>query len=41
MPGVHHYTPESTYLAWLDCRALDLPGSPYKFFLERGEGRPQ
>lgn len=23
------------YLAWLDCRALDLPASPYEFFLER------
>jgi cysteine-S-conjugate beta-lyase len=37
MPGVHHYTPESTYLAWLDCRALDLPDSPYKFFLNEAK----
>jgi cystathionine beta-lyase len=34
LPGVRHYSPEGTYLAWLDCRGLDLPGSPYDFFLE-------
>jgi len=37
MPGIHHYSPESTYLAWLDCRDLDLPDSPYKFFLEEAK----
>ncbi|MDQ6907295.1 MAG: pyridoxal phosphate-dependent aminotransferase, partial [Chloroflexota bacterium] len=37
MPGIHHYKPEGTYLAWLDCRALDLPGSPYQFFLEHAK----
>lgn len=37
MPGVHHYTPESTYLAWLDCRALDLPGGPHEFFLSEAK----
>lgn len=37
LPGVHHYTPEATYLAWLDCRALDLPGSPYEFFLNEAK----
>ena len=37
IPGIHHYRPEGTYLAWLDCRALDLPGSPYKFFLEEAK----
>ncbi len=26
---------EATYLAWLDCRKLNLPGSAYKFFLEQ------
>jgi len=35
LPQIRHYTPESTYLAWLDCRALDLPEAPYHFFLER------
>ena len=34
IPGVRHYSPEGTYLAWLDCRGLDLPTSPFQFFLE-------
>ena len=33
-PGVGYRAPEGTYLAWLDCRELDLPGAPYDFFLE-------
>lgn len=34
-PAIHHYPPEATYLAWLDCRALDLPAtSPHEFFLK-------
>ena len=37
IPGIHHYKPEGTYLAWLDCRALDLPESPYKFFLDEAK----
>ncbi|MGO1768465.1 MAG: MalY/PatB family protein [Microbacterium sp.] len=32
LPGVRYTPPEGTYLAWLDCAALDLPGSPYEFF---------
>lgn len=36
LPGVKHYSPESTYLAWLDCRALELPQRPFEFFLEQG-----
>lgn len=36
LPGVRHSPPEATYLAWLDCRALDLRPDPYRFFLERG-----
>jgi cystathionine beta-lyase len=35
LPGVKHYPPEATYLAWLDCRALHLEPSPFRFFLER------
>jgi cystathionine beta-lyase len=35
MPGVEYRPPEATFLAWLDCRALDLPGGPHRFFLER------
>lgn len=38
MPGIVHHKPESTYLSWLDCRALDLPDeSPQKFFLNRAK----
>jgi cystathionine beta-lyase len=35
MPGIEHFPPESTYLAWLDCRKLALEPDPYTFFLER------
>ncbi len=36
-PGVIYRPPEAGYLAWLDCRALDLDGSAsaYQFFLDR------
>jgi cystathionine beta-lyase len=33
LPGVVLHPPEATYLAWLDCRALELEPSPYAFFL--------
>ncbi|MFD0889689.1 aminotransferase class I/II-fold pyridoxal phosphate-dependent enzyme, partial [Streptosporangium algeriense] len=33
--GVVYRLPEATYLAWLDCRALDLGDDPSAFFLER------
>ena len=36
LPGVRYRIPHGTYLAWLDCRALDLPGDPAAVFLERG-----
>jgi cystathionine beta-lyase len=35
LPPVRYTPPEGTYLAWLDCRALDLPTSAGAFFLER------
>jgi cysteine-S-conjugate beta-lyase len=36
LPGVRTAPPEATYLAWLDCRGLELPGDdPYSFFLEQ------
>lgn len=35
LPGVGHRPPEASYLAWLDCRSLDLGPSPQRFFLER------
>jgi cystathionine beta-lyase len=34
LPGITMEKPEGTYLAWLDCRGADLPGSAHKFFLE-------
>jgi len=33
-PGVKHYSPEGTYLAWLDCAGLNLPVAPREFFLQ-------
>ncbi|MEU8552102.1 aminotransferase class I/II-fold pyridoxal phosphate-dependent enzyme [Streptomyces roseoverticillatus] len=36
LPGGIGYTaPEGSFLAWLDCRFLDLPTDPYTFFLEK------
>jgi cystathionine beta-lyase len=37
LPSVRHFCPEATYLAWLDCRELDLEPSPYEFFLSRAK----
>jgi cystathionine beta-lyase len=36
LPGVRYSAPEGGYLAWLDCRALDLGDDPSATFLERG-----
>ena len=35
LPGVRYVPPEGTYLAWLDCRGLGVPGSVGQFFLEQ------
>jgi cystathionine beta-lyase len=35
MPSIGVTAPEATYLAWLDCRKSGIPGSPYRFFLDR------
>jgi cystathionine beta-lyase len=35
LPGISMGMPEGTYLAWLDCRAAQIPGNPCRFFLER------
>ena len=36
LPGVRMYKPEGTYLAWLDCRDVPIPGGdPYTFFLDQ------
>jgi cystathionine beta-lyase len=37
MPGVKYRQPEATYLAWLDCRGMNLPGSPFQFFLDKAK----
>jgi len=34
--GLEMGLPEATYLAWLDCRKLDIKENPYKFFLKNG-----
>ena len=36
LPAVRYEPSESTYLAWLDCRALPLGDDPASVFLERG-----
>ncbi|ASW55888.1 MalY/PatB family protein [Plantactinospora sp. KBS50] len=36
LPAVGYRPPEGTYLAWLDCRGLDLGDDPAAVFLERG-----
>lgn len=37
LPEVTFVRPEATYLAWLDCRALDLDGPPAAHFLRNGQ----
>ena len=37
LPGIRVATPEATYLAWLDCSALELPGDPFDFFLSEAK----
>src|SRR6202034_1251419 len=32
LPNVGYVSPESTYMAWLDCRKLGIDGSPERFF---------
>jgi cystathionine beta-lyase len=35
LPGVRVTQPQATYLAWLDCSALNLEPSPHEFFLKQ------
>jgi cystathionine beta-lyase len=35
LPGLSMAKPEGTYLAWLDCRDANLPGSAHQFFLQK------
>ncbi len=37
LPTVHWHNPESTYLAWLDFNALELPEDPQSFFLREAK----
>jgi cystathionine beta-lyase len=37
LPGVTMRLPEATYLAWLDCRALELPSPAGQFFLDHAK----
>jgi cysteine-S-conjugate beta-lyase len=37
LPGVTMRVPEATYLAWLDCRALELPTPAGQFFLDHAK----
>jgi len=37
LPGVTMRMPEATYLAWLDCRALELPCPAGQFFLDQAK----
>ena len=39
-PAIGFLPPEATYLAWLDMRSLELPGTPHEFFLEQGKVAP-
>ncbi|HEY0318457.1 MAG TPA: aminotransferase class I/II-fold pyridoxal phosphate-dependent enzyme [Solirubrobacterales bacterium] len=41
LPEIDWMPPEGTYLAWLDCRGLELGEDPAARFLERGRVRPQ
>jgi cysteine-S-conjugate beta-lyase len=36
LPGVRYIEPQASYLAWLDCAALELGADPVAVFLERG-----
>lgn len=36
LPAVGYLPPVGTYLAWLDCRGLQLPDDPAAVFLDRG-----
>ena len=36
LPDVRYRPPDGTYLAWLDCTAMDLPGSPGALITDRG-----
>ena len=37
LPGIKFHAPEATYLCWLDCRALGLPGTAFNFFHDKAK----
>lgn len=37
VPGIRYHPPQASFLAWLDCAALDLPTSPQAFFLKHAK----
>lgn len=37
LPGIEMWRPEGTFLAWLDCRGLDLDTTPFEFFLNEAK----
>ena len=37
LPAIKSFSPEGTYLAWLDCRTLNLGGDAQQFFLEKAK----
>lgn len=37
LPEIDFHMPEATYLAWLDCTALELTESPQEFFLKHAK----
>ena len=37
LPFIKMTRMEGTYLAWLDCRQSEIPGNPYRFFLEEAK----
>jgi len=37
IPGIRSHMPEATYLSWLDCSALGLPGAAVDFFHDRAK----
>jgi cystathionine beta-lyase len=37
LPAIHHYSPDAGFLAWLDCRALELQPDPHAFFLDEAK----
>jgi cystathionine beta-lyase len=35
LPQLRSTVPEATFLTWIDCREADIPGDPYRFFVDQ------